>query len=254
LPCALIYHDVVGRSERDAVGFGGPAASRYKLEPHDFDRHLEALAASGTRVGLVEPGRPWPETALTFDDGGASAMLVARALEARGWRGHFFITTARIDTPGFMTAGQVRELADRGHMVGSHSHTHPGRMSALSRPRADVEWRQSREILAGILRAPPELASVPGGFVSDMVVRSAAEAGYRVLMTSEPSAKPRTRHGILVTGRYAIWARTSPRRAAAYARGARGARLQLWLGWNAKGAAKRWSPQAYAALRQFRAR
>src|ERR1039458_5638385 len=31
-------------------------------------------------------------------------------LEDRGWRGHFFITTDRIGTPGFLTESELRDL------------------------------------------------------------------------------------------------------------------------------------------------
>lgn len=251
---ALIYHDVVAATGRDAIGFGGLTAARYKLDPGDFERHLGALASAGAGVGIVRSGAPWPQAALTFDDGGASAPAVADALEARGWRGHFLVTTERIGTPGFVTAEQVRDLAARGHAVGSHSHSHPKRMSALSAPQLDLEWERSRAILAELLDGPPELASVPGGFVSEPVVHAAAAAGYRVLMTSEPSSRPRTHGGMAVLGRYAIWAGTSPDRAAAYVGGSGSARAQLWLAWNAKGVAKRLTPQLYAGVRRLRAR
>ena len=84
-------------------------------------------------VGLVLPGARRPRVALTFDDGGASALDIAGMLERRGWRGHFFVTTSRIGEPGFVGPDAVRELAERGHDVGSHSHTHPTYMGNLDR-------------------------------------------------------------------------------------------------------------------------
>jgi len=46
----LVYHDIAPREGRDEVGFPGPLAARYKLEPQDFEAHLDALAASETWV------------------------------------------------------------------------------------------------------------------------------------------------------------------------------------------------------------
>ena len=43
----LMYHDIAARAQRDAVGFPGPLAARYKLEPEAFEAHLDALAATG---------------------------------------------------------------------------------------------------------------------------------------------------------------------------------------------------------------
>ena len=115
------------------------------------------------------------------------------------------------------------------------------------------EWRTSRELLGELLGAAPSSASVPGGFLSRAVIEGAEAAGYSLLMTSEPQSAPR-RHGELtVQGRYTVWSSTPARVAAAYARGDRAARARLWLEWNAKGVAKRLSPEAYQRLRRLRA-
>ena len=143
----------------------------------------------------------------------------------------------------------MRELADRGHAIGSHSHTHPTYFGRLSREELDREWSESGAMLGELLGSRPPTASIPGGFLSDAAVESAAAAGYELLMTSEPSARARSVAGITVLGRYAIRSRTSPETVAAYARGARGPRARMWLGWNAKQRAKRISPRAFEALR-----
>jgi peptidoglycan/xylan/chitin deacetylase (PgdA/CDA1 family) len=253
LTFALIYHDLASRAERDSVGFPGPVAGRYKVDPTDFERHLDAIAATGANVGLWEPGNG-AGAALTFDDGGASALVAADALDRRGWRGHFFITTGRVGSAGFLDEGGVRELAARGHGVGGHSHSHPTYFGRLSRGEQLEEWRRSRDELARILGGePPAGASVPGGFFTPSVAETAAEAGYAWLMTSEPESRLRTGWGLPVLGRYTIWAGTPAERAAAYARGARLARGRLWLEWNAKQRAKRVSPRAFEALRKLRA-
>jgi len=250
LTFALIYHDIAAPAERDSVGFPGPVAGRYKLAPDHFEAHLDALPD----VSLWEPGRDGGGAALTFDDGGASALHAAEALERRGWRGHFFITTGRLGTKGFLDAGGVRELAARGHAVGGHSHTHPTYMGKLSRSEQLDEWRRSRDALADLMGEAPAGASVPGGFFTPSVAETAAEAGYEWLMTSEPESKVRLEWGIPVIGRYTIWATTPASRAAAYARGDRLPRARLWLEWNAKQRAKRLSPRAFEAARRLRAR
>jgi peptidoglycan/xylan/chitin deacetylase (PgdA/CDA1 family) len=250
---ALIYHDLAARPDRDGVGFPGPLAGRYKLDPARFGQHLDAIARAGAAVGLLGRAGARPAVAITFDDGGASAPLAAELLERRGWRGHFFVTTGRIGTPGFMDRDAVRELARRGHLVGSHSVTHPTYMGRLDRGSLDREWRESAAALADALGERPWAASVPGGFLTPAVVASAAEAGYELLLTSEPSARERRHAGMAVLGRYTIWESTSAAQAAGYARGAAPARARLWLEWNAKGVPKRLSPSLYQALRRVRA-
>ena len=248
----LMYHDISSSAQREEVGFPGPLAGRYKLAPDAFEAHLDALAATGLRVGTVDAGGSLPQLLLSFDDGGGSAPLAAEALERRGWRGQFFVTTGRLGTPGFLSAEDLRELARRGHAIGGHSHTHPTYMGRLTREELDREWTRSREVLAEVLGAPPFSASVPGGYLSPAVIAAAAAAGYKLLFTSEPT--PRVGHRELVTrGRYTIWSTTPAHVAAAYARGGRIACGRLWLEWNAKKLGKSVSPSAYQLLRRLRA-
>jgi peptidoglycan/xylan/chitin deacetylase (PgdA/CDA1 family) len=247
MTAALIYHDVAPISAQDDCGFSGPMAARYKLEPARFERHLDAIASLGVSVGLVQAS---PRAALTFDDGGASALAIAEALERRGWRGHFFVTTGRIGTPGFLSADEVRELSGRGHEVGSHSDSHPTYMGSLSRAELATEWRRSREVLSEILGTPPASAAVPGGFLSRAVIGEAASAGYRLLMTSQPSVRVRSHGAMEVHGRFTIWAATTPARAADYAQGDLRARAEMWLAWQLKTASKRLSPAVYESLRR----
>jgi peptidoglycan/xylan/chitin deacetylase (PgdA/CDA1 family) len=248
----LLYHDVVDPSERALSGFRGAPADRYKLAPPLFEEHLDAIAASGVTVGLVSVGAS-PHAALSFDDAGASALAAAAAVEARGWRAHFFVPTAHMGTPGFLDEGSVRELVAKGHKVGSHSHTHPAYMGTLPRARVLDEWIRSRSILTNILGEEPDVASVPGGSLSPTVVECAAEAGYRILMTSEPTIRIARSGPLLVVGRFGIWDTTPAARAAAYVRAAPSARLRLWFEWNAKKLAKRTNSSLYERLRQVRA-
>ncbi len=249
----LMYHDIAARNERESVGFEGPLAARYKLEPSAFEAHLDAIARTGLSVGTLDAGQNPPQVAISFDDGGASAGAAAQALERRGWRGQFFVTSERIGTAGFMSAEQVRELAGAGHLIGSHSHSHPTYMGKLTRAQLDEEWTRSRELLGEMLGSPPRTASVPGGYLSTAVIASAAAAGYELLFTSEPTARVRE-DGLTVRGRYTIWASTPPKVAAAYARGESLACGRLWLEWNLKKLAKSVNPAVYQRLRHVRAR
>lgn len=241
----LMYHDVFEGPGDDPGGWEGPVAARYKIDLACFERQLNRIAASGARVGLLGANGDGPDVALTFDDGGASALRIADALERRGWRGHFFITTSRIDTPGFVDEQSVRALAERGHVVGSHSHTHPTYMGRLPTSQMLEEWERSRDLLRDTLGRPPEFASVPGGWHSAQVIDAAARAGYRVLFTSEPGMKVRRHGDLTVLGRYPIRANTHVRRVAGYASGGRVAQGGARLEWQTKTAAKRLSPSLY---------
>jgi len=186
---------------------------------------------------------------LTFDDGGASAAAVATVLAEHGMVGHFFITTARIGTPGFVTHADLLALRAAGHIVGTHSHTHPTEMSRLSPTVLASEWRLSTERLSRVLGEPVTVGSVPGGFYSTDVARAAAAAGIRYLFTSEPSARTWQVDGCTVLGRYTLWRDSPASQAVALATGRQGARQLQWLAWNAKKPLKRWARPVYRMVR-----
>lgn len=246
----LCYHDVAPTAERELTGFAGPTSARYKLTPAQFERHLDAVAASDKHAGLLGQR---PDVALTFDDGGTSALRVAAVLERRGFRGHFFVVTSMLGAPGFLSEDQVRELSARGHEVGSHSHTHPPYIERLAPTTLAYEWRSSREHLTQVLGRAPRLAAVPGGRMSKVLLEQVAAAGFEILLTCEPTTRVR-RHGELaVLGRYTLWANTSPARAGAYTRGRPGSIGWLNVQWRIKQVARHLSPEVYERLRGLNA-
>jgi peptidoglycan/xylan/chitin deacetylase (PgdA/CDA1 family) len=252
---ALMYHDVVEPGQADASGFPGGAAAHYKLDVAEFDTHLEALAAGGPHFAAVTDASSVAAAGhgmLTFDDGGKSAVAVAAALSRRGMVGHFLITTARIGQPGFVSAEEVVALHAAGHVVGSHSHTHPAEISRLSLAELQREWRQSVDILSGLLGVPVTVASVPGGFYSPQVAQAAAAAGVRYLFTSEPTVRTHVVDGCLILGRYTLWRGMPAQRALALALGSGVARQRQWLAWNLKKPLKRWARPLYRWVRRSR--
>ncbi len=187
---------------------------------------------------------------LTFDDGADCALGIARELEQHQWRGHFFITTDWIDRPGFLTAGQIRELHERGHAVGSHSCTHPARMSCLSDGELDREWRESRAILSEVLSEEVRMASVPDGYYSRRVARSAARSGVKILFTSEPTASPAMIDGCLVLGRYFLQKHSPPELSGKLAAGKLWPRWQQSIGWQLKKPMKAMGGELYLKARR----
>jgi peptidoglycan/xylan/chitin deacetylase (PgdA/CDA1 family) len=237
------YHDVT--DDPSDSGFQRPAAMRYKLARAAFARQLDAVGAAGAPrlVGDLDLAAPGHHRLLTFDDGGQSAVTAADELARRGWRGHFFLITRLIGSRRFVTVQELRYLRSCGHLVGSHSHTHPDIFRDQPVARMDEEWRVSGDILAQLLGEPCVAASVPGGDISRAVLRSAASAGFRYVFTSEPWLHPRRVAACWVLGRYCPTTATTPEQVAALARfhGWRGALLVRRL----KGLARRGLPTLY---------
>lgn len=262
---SLIYHDVVEASDHEASGFRGADAALYKLAPDQFDAHLDAIARarqSGPALvseifGHEPPSRPQPGAEsgypllLTFDDGGQSAYSeIAPRLEARGWRGHFFVTAGMVGEPAFCDAEQLKEMAAKGHLIGSHSYSHPLRMTAQSWSELVDEWQRSMDVLAEILGEPPRIASVPGGLYSRAVARAAARVGVRLLFTAEPVSQSWRVDNCRLLGRYSIINKTSARAAARIAAADRLPRYRQFALWRGNQLAKRVAGSIYMKARK----
>jgi peptidoglycan/xylan/chitin deacetylase (PgdA/CDA1 family) len=252
----LMYHDVVPIDHAEASGFPGGDSARYKLAPAHFNEHANALdeVVHHGSCRVARATAPWPTDAcpvfLTFDDGGISgADVVAETLERRGWLGHFFITTAYIGRPGFMTPRHLRELHARGHVIGSHSHSHPLQMARRSRGQLQGEWMQSIARLQDTLGSPVTVASIPGGGYSRAVAETARDAGILQLFTSRPTVHCWHIGRLVAIGRFAMTRSSSPRHAADIVSGRGLARWSDALAWQLKQIAKRLGGSYYLAAR-----
>ena len=146
---------------------------------------------------------------ITFDDGGVSAYTqVAEILEQFDIFGHFFVTSDYIGKTGFLSDGQIRELHERGHLIGSHSKTHPDIITDLTNEEVLIEWQESTDRLSEILGKPVETASIPGGEYGLRVARAASAAGIRFLFTSEPVKTTWKVDDCVAIGRYTVLRRT----------------------------------------------
>lgn len=249
----LMYHDVIGA---DGVrgGFDGSGPAVYAVTEKRFHDHLDAVGRAVARrpskaTALLDGGAPAGSWMITFDDGGSSAVAAGAELARRGWQGHFFVVTDLVGTAGFVDWEDVRGLHEQGHLIGSHSASHPSLISACSPQQLADEWARSADALADCTGVPTLAASVPGGYYSRAVGRAAAAAGIRWLFTSEPIAEARAADGCTLIGRYAIRSTTAAPRAARAAAGDRRQWLSQRAAWELRGLAKRVGGRHYQRLR-----
>jgi peptidoglycan/xylan/chitin deacetylase (PgdA/CDA1 family) len=245
---SLLFHDVYESDPRES-GFRSPAADRYKLPIPEFEAQLDGLAQAWLGMNRI----PSPESrfpvVITVDDGGVSFYtVVADRLEALGLRAHCFVSTDFIGQRGFLSANQIRELDARGHLIGTHSASHPPRFSALTFAEMRREWTDSRQRLADVLGRAVTAGSVPGGYFSPAVARAARQSGLRTLFTSEPTTRPSTIDGCRIAGRFTIRRGHRPDMARRFTSDAPWARCKAWIGWNAKALVKPVLGASYARV------
>jgi peptidoglycan/xylan/chitin deacetylase (PgdA/CDA1 family) len=265
---SLLFHDVFIDDPGES-GFVSAAANRYKLTVADFDAQIDGVAAARTEPPILASafehrlptrlnGVSYDDRnvvagitpfAITVDDGGESYYTtVAERLERRGWRGHCLVTTDFIGGRGFLSRTQIRALAERGHVIGSHSASHPARFNTLPFHRIATEWARSRAALEDIIGQRVDVASVPGGSYSPVVARAACEAGIRVVFTSEPITRVAASSGCVLVGRFTIRRGDANDLARRLVSASSGARARAWTSWNAKGLVRPLLGPSYASI------
>jgi len=240
---ALMYHDIVAAGAEDSSGFPGRDAARYKVTPERFGGHLHAITA----------GRPAARSGpvITFDDGGVGALTAATILERYGLHGHFLVTANYLGTRGFLNESDLRDLRSRGHLIGSHSCSHPLRMGHCSPARLVDEWTRSRDVISNILGEAIAVASVPGGDYAPAVAEAAARAGFTQLFTSEPTARPDRVFGLELRGRFTIYQRTAASTVEGLVCGSWLPRTRQTLAWNTRKMSKRIAGRRYLQIRRL---
>lgn len=185
----LMYHDVYNTSVKES-GFQSDGANHYKVSTSSFDEQISRL-------------KDFPIT-LTFDDGGVSFYtIIAPILEKYGLRGRFYIATDMIGCEGFLTEIQIRELYQRGHVIGSHSSSHPSDFRTLSFEERKKEWKESVQRLNDIIGDVVKEVSIPNGFLQDTDIKIFETLGITTVYTSK-LGECHLSKGIEIVGRFGV--------------------------------------------------
>lgn len=205
----LLYHGLA----RSAAAAVPPGEQKYWVTAERFREHLDELAP--TDVCLLEelwaqPPIPAPArrpVVLTFDDGNASDYRLAfPALAARGLRAEFFVNTALVGRPGFLSWAEIAEMQRAGMSFQSHGHDHVD-LLALSGPALREQLEGSRRRLEDRLGRPVHFLAAPYGRLNSRLVGAAIQAGYRAVCGSR--AWP-ARPGARLVHRVAVYRHTTP--------------------------------------------
>ena len=134
---SLCYHDIYDK-DPNASGIKGIGANIYKIQQEKFQRQIKLLNTFSdldvvSILDLDFATKCNKKVMLTFDDGGISAYTkIFPILENAGMIGHFFIIGDRVGKKNFVSESHLREMRSCGHIIGTHSFSHPLRISSLS--------------------------------------------------------------------------------------------------------------------------
>ncbi len=180
----LIYHAVREYRPGDSA-----TARQYIITPETLEKELRFLkdqhlnsVSFAQLADALDNGTPLPSdpVIISFDDGWQSQYRSAvPLLKKYGFRATFFIFTNGIGAKHFMTADQLRELADAGMEIGSHSRSHPYLARIADARRLRQEIFDSRTKLEKVLGRPVTAFAYPFGHYTPQIVELVKEAGYR---------------------------------------------------------------------------
>jgi peptidoglycan/xylan/chitin deacetylase (PgdA/CDA1 family) len=184
----LMYHELAlpGRGPVESE----PGYVRYVLDAREFEWQMRAIRDMGLRGIGVSQALEFPSrsVAITFDDGCETDLLIAApVLQQFGFRATFYVVAGWIGKPGFLSAGQIRELDDAGFEIGCHSMTH-AYLSDLDPPGLHREIREAKDRIEQLLGGRIEHFSCPGGRSDPRAAAIAKEAGFETVSTSVPRA------------------------------------------------------------------
>lgn len=199
----LMYHDVFESNIKES-GFLRKRDYPYKISARSFEEQVQAIATLCRDKGICQD-----DVVFTFDDGGKSFYnVVAPILEKHGYRGLFFISTQYIDTDTFLSRQEIIALHRRGHIIGSHAHSHK-HLYTLTDEQVVNEWKYSVDILSNILGERIIYASIPNGDVSKRVLNAISLQGVQYVYTSEPTTQVKSHNEMSIIGRYVILSESS---------------------------------------------
>ena len=124
------------------------------------DADLHSYKPTGLNRALVS---------LTFDDGYNTEFSNGLPLlQKYGFNSTQFIATGLLNTPGYMTSAQVKQLYQAGQEIGSHTVSHSD-LTSLTASQYDNELAQSKNTLQQLIGAPVTDFAFPEGVYNSAV-------------------------------------------------------------------------------------
>ena len=181
----LTYHRVAPLS---AVGI-----TDLKVDPANFIAELSALHAAGYHTihqaqlfDALYKGTPLPPKPIiiSVDDGYVDDVTrILPALQQFHMVATFFVITGRMTEPGFLNAGQIRQLDQAGMDVGDHTAHHVD-LPMLTASELRTETAGSRQVLDRLLGHPVYFFAYPFGAFNATVVDAVRAAGFTMAYTT----------------------------------------------------------------------
>ena len=193
----LCFHHI-----REAKPGQSETMKSYSVTPAQFAQLMKALKDSGYETILPDqlynylvhngPLPPKP-IVLSFDDTDEEQFTIAAPeMKKNGFKGVFFIMTVSINRPHYMTKEQIKQLADDGNAVESHTWDH----HMVTKYKGDdwnIQFVKPRKTIEDITGKPANYFAYPYGLWNEAAFPELKKAGFKMafnLSTRRDSTQP----------------------------------------------------------------
>lgn len=172
----------------------------YRISAFHFEQQVKALYDSGYHTILpdelydhLSKGTPLPPkpVMLTFDDTHETHFSIAAAvLEKYRFKGVFFIMSVCIGKKNYMSAQQIKTLAERGHSIECHTYDHPS-VKSISGKQWEQQIDNPVKKLEAITGKPVEYFAYPYGVWDEPAIIELKRRGIKAAfqLTGKKSQK-----------------------------------------------------------------
>lgn len=184
----LMYHEVTIDPERNKET--RKIAPTYSMTVDKFQDQIEYLIENNYEVlsllDIIKDGSDKPNKIyITFDDGLIGNYEYAFGiLERFKCPATFFIKVDAVGQSRFMTWEHLRELRRHGHLIQSHTMSHP-MLETCTDKKIYEELKRSKKTIEDKIGDNVNCISLPYGSYRTRVLTIAKEIGYNAIFTSQ---------------------------------------------------------------------
>jgi len=154
----------------------------------NFKEQIKSLADSGYHTitpdeyyAYLTTGAPLPSkpVMITFDDtDGEQYTIGAAELNKYHFKGVFFIMTIALNKKNYMSAAQLKELSDEGHVIAAHTWDH-NRVDRYTEIDYEKEFVKPKQQLEAITGKPVDYFAYPFGLEDPKIFPVLEKCGYK---------------------------------------------------------------------------
>lgn len=122
--------------------------------------------------------KPEYKIVYSFDDGGKLDLRIAEKLNRYSIKGVFYVVLDWIGNEGYLSWEDIKELDREGHIIGSHTMSHPMDLKMVFDDQLHYEIQNSKDLLEATLGHNITSFSYPRGRADERVKAKVIEAGY----------------------------------------------------------------------------